>query len=221
MSWFNSLVAGVRSLFARHRVEQELDEELDLFQEQTAEHNQQLGMTPDEARRAARVAIGSRNSVKQKVWASRWEIGCGQHLERCASRHSFAATDARVHGDRGYLARAWHRREYGHFHVAQCRHAAHATGRGARPTRSLRRWIMGGQHGWNAQQELEALFLPLLSRLRRKGQRIFRGRCSLKHSNGQSSCHEQRHARARTDRSRLRELLQRAWCASRAGQNHQ
>jgi predicted permease len=73
MSWFNSLVAGVRSLFARLRVEQELDEELDLFQEQTAEHNQQLGMTPDEARRAARVAIGSRNSVKQKVWTSRWE----------------------------------------------------------------------------------------------------------------------------------------------------
>ncbi len=73
MSWLNSLFAGVRSLFARHRVEQELDEELDLFQEQAAEHNERLGMTPDEAHRAARVSIGSRNSVKQKVWASRWE----------------------------------------------------------------------------------------------------------------------------------------------------
>ncbi len=73
MSWLNSLVAGVRSLFARHRVEQELDEELDLFVAQAAEHNERLGMTPEEARRAASVAIGSRNSVKQKVWASRWE----------------------------------------------------------------------------------------------------------------------------------------------------
>jgi predicted permease len=73
MSWLNSLIAGVRSLFGRHRVEQELDEELDFFQEQAAEHNERLGMTPEEARRAARVTIGSRNSVKQKVWASRWE----------------------------------------------------------------------------------------------------------------------------------------------------
>jgi predicted permease len=73
MSWLNSLVAGTRSLFSRHRIEQELDEELDLFQEQAAEHHERLGMTPDEARRAARVAVGSRNSVKQKVWASRWE----------------------------------------------------------------------------------------------------------------------------------------------------
>jgi predicted permease len=75
MSWFNSFVAGVRSLFSRHRVEQELDEELDLFVEQAAEHNQRLGMTPEEARHAARVAVGGRNSVKQKVWASRWETG--------------------------------------------------------------------------------------------------------------------------------------------------
>ncbi|MFZ0303864.1 MAG: ABC transporter permease [Terracidiphilus sp.] len=73
MSWLNSLVAGVQALFARRRVEQELDEELDLFQEQAAEHNERLGMTLEEARRAARVAVGSRNSVKQKVWASRWE----------------------------------------------------------------------------------------------------------------------------------------------------
>jgi hypothetical protein len=55
MSWLNSLVAGVRSLFARHRVEQELDEELDLFAEQAAEHNERLGMAPEEARRAAAV----------------------------------------------------------------------------------------------------------------------------------------------------------------------
>ncbi len=73
MSWLNSLVAGIRSLFSRHRIERELDEELDLFQEQAAEHHERTGMTPEEARRAARVAVGSRNSVKQKVWASRWE----------------------------------------------------------------------------------------------------------------------------------------------------
>lgn len=73
MSWLNSLITGIRSLSARHRVEQELDEELDLFVEQAAEHNERLGMTPEEALRAARVAVGGRNSVKQKVWASRWE----------------------------------------------------------------------------------------------------------------------------------------------------
>jgi predicted permease len=73
MSWLNSLVAGFRSLFSRRRVEQELDEELELFVEQAAAHNQRLGMTPEDALRAARVSMGSRNAVKQKVWASRWE----------------------------------------------------------------------------------------------------------------------------------------------------
>jgi predicted permease len=81
MSWLNSLIAGIRSLSARQRVERELDEELDLFQEQAAEHNERLGMAPNEARRAARVAVGGRNSVKQKVWASRWESAVDNFLK--------------------------------------------------------------------------------------------------------------------------------------------
>jgi predicted permease len=73
MSWLTNLIAGIRSLLSRHRVDQELDEELDLYFEKAVEHNERIGMTPDEARHAALAAIGSRNSVKHRVWASRWE----------------------------------------------------------------------------------------------------------------------------------------------------
>ena len=73
MNWFGSFAKGIASLFRRRHVERELDEELEGFIEASAAHKQRNGMTEADARRAAGMELGSRNSVKHLVWSSRWE----------------------------------------------------------------------------------------------------------------------------------------------------
>ena len=73
MGWMKSIGIGLRSLLSKRRVERELDEELDAFVEGAAADKQHLGMSADEARRAAMAEMGSRNAVKHQVWSSRWE----------------------------------------------------------------------------------------------------------------------------------------------------
>jgi predicted permease len=73
MAWMISIGMGLRSLFAKRRVERELDEELDTFVEAAAADNERRGMAPEAARRAANAQMGSRNAVKHHVWSSRWE----------------------------------------------------------------------------------------------------------------------------------------------------
>jgi len=73
MKWISSIGMGLRSLFAKQRVDRELNEELDAFVEASIAENLRRGMSTEEARRSALAGIGSRNSVKHRVWASRWE----------------------------------------------------------------------------------------------------------------------------------------------------
>lgn len=73
MNWLASLATGFRSLFRKKQVERELDEELESFLESSAANKQKLGMTAEQARRAALAEMGSRNVVKHHVWSSRWE----------------------------------------------------------------------------------------------------------------------------------------------------
>ena len=73
MGWLRSFKSGLRSLLGKQRVEREMDEELDGFLDAAAAHKQKLGMSARAARRAARVEMGGRNAVKQRVWSSRWE----------------------------------------------------------------------------------------------------------------------------------------------------
>jgi len=73
MSWLTNFGKGIASLLHRQDVECELDEELQGFLEASAAHKQRNGMTQEAAHRAARVEIGSGNSVKHQVWSSRWE----------------------------------------------------------------------------------------------------------------------------------------------------
>ena len=75
MGWISSIGMGLRSLFTKRRVERELDEELAGFLEAAAADKQRLGMTAEQARRAAMAEMGSRNAVKHQVWSSRWESG--------------------------------------------------------------------------------------------------------------------------------------------------
>ncbi len=73
MDWLKSVAKGITSLFQREHVERELDEELQDYLEASVAHKQRNGMTEEEARRAASVELGSRNSVKHQIWSSRWE----------------------------------------------------------------------------------------------------------------------------------------------------
>ncbi len=73
MSWFTNLARGIASLLHRRDVERELDEELQGYLEASTAHKQRNGMTQEAALRAAKVELGSNNSVKHQVWSSRWE----------------------------------------------------------------------------------------------------------------------------------------------------
>ena len=73
MGWVNSIGMGLRSLFGKRRVDEELDEELEGFLEAAAAEKQRKGMSAEQARRAAMADMGSRNAVKHQVWSSRWE----------------------------------------------------------------------------------------------------------------------------------------------------
>jgi hypothetical protein len=68
MNWFTNLIVGLKSLFAKERVEGELDEELEGYLEASAAHKQNIGMSPEAAQRAVLLELGSRYSVKDQVW---------------------------------------------------------------------------------------------------------------------------------------------------------
>jgi len=73
MNPISNLIAGLKSLFQKPRVDRDLEEELETYEQASAQHKQRSGMAPQAARRAARAEIGSRNAVKHQVWSSRWE----------------------------------------------------------------------------------------------------------------------------------------------------
>src|SRR5579859_2100598 len=73
MNPLKNFIAGLKSLLGKHRVEAELDEELDTYFEASSAQKQRTGLTPEAARRAANIEMGSRNAVKHQVWTSRWE----------------------------------------------------------------------------------------------------------------------------------------------------
>jgi predicted permease len=58
-------IARLASLFGRERRDRELSEELETHLEMQAEQNVRAGMTREDARRAARIALGSVESVKE------------------------------------------------------------------------------------------------------------------------------------------------------------
>jgi predicted permease len=73
MSLLRKLTVGLRSLFWKQRVSKELDEEFDSFVEMAVEDKIKNGMTRAEALRAVRLETGTRDVVKDFVYASGWE----------------------------------------------------------------------------------------------------------------------------------------------------
>ncbi len=69
------LIAGMRALLHPTRRNAQIEEELENFFETSVEAKIQSGMSPERAQRAARIEIGSREMVRQKVWSAGWESG--------------------------------------------------------------------------------------------------------------------------------------------------
>ena len=66
-------LAGLRSLFRKQQVSEELDEEFGNFVEMATEDKMRDGMTRAEAVRAVRLERGSVEVIKQVVYAAGWE----------------------------------------------------------------------------------------------------------------------------------------------------
>ena len=73
MSWFDSFSAGLKALVQRSQVECEMDEELRAFLADSVEAKRRAGMTPEGAAQAAKIEMGSTNSVKHRIRSAGWE----------------------------------------------------------------------------------------------------------------------------------------------------
>jgi predicted permease len=73
MRLLNKLLLGVRALFRKKQVEQEMDEELRSYLDAAAKEKMRSGMSYKEALRAARVEVGSMETVKEEIRSAGWE----------------------------------------------------------------------------------------------------------------------------------------------------
>jgi predicted permease len=73
MSMLRNIASGLRSLFQKKHVEEELDEELNGFLEMAAEEKIKQGMTRKQALRAVRLERGSLDISKEVVRSGGWE----------------------------------------------------------------------------------------------------------------------------------------------------
>jgi hypothetical protein len=83
MSLLRSMTGGLRSLFRKKQVSQELDEELNGFLEMAAEEKVKQGMSRKDALRAVRLERGSLEVTKEVVRSAGWESfveTCSQDL---------------------------------------------------------------------------------------------------------------------------------------------
>src|SRR5438105_1312203 len=73
MSLWRQITRGVRVLTHRKAADQEVADEVQHYFEETTAALQARGLTPDEARRAARLELGSATAVREDVRAYGWE----------------------------------------------------------------------------------------------------------------------------------------------------
>src|SRR5213080_5034960 len=73
LALLRNIAGGVRSLFRKEQVGQELDEELNGFLEMAAEEKMKQGMSRKDALRAVRLERGSLEVTKEVVRAGSWE----------------------------------------------------------------------------------------------------------------------------------------------------
>jgi putative ABC transport system permease protein len=75
MGIIDSTRAGLRTLLRRRVADAEIDDELRHFVALTARENERAGMSPQEAERAARLAVGRLPATRERVRDAGWEAG--------------------------------------------------------------------------------------------------------------------------------------------------
>src|SRR5580693_910502 len=73
MSFLRKMTRGIRSLFRKERVEQELSEEISDFAEMAAQEKMKQGMSREDALRAVRLELGTVEIAKEEVRSATWE----------------------------------------------------------------------------------------------------------------------------------------------------
>lgn len=73
MNWMRSLRDGVRALRNKQDRNAEIEEELAFFVQESVNDKVHRGMSRQDALRAARVEVGSTNTVEHRVWNEGWE----------------------------------------------------------------------------------------------------------------------------------------------------
>src|SRR4029077_12541308 len=87
MPFLRNIASGLRSLFRKDQVSQELDEELRAFLEMAAEGKMKHGMSHQDAHRSVRLEQGSAEMTKQAIRSAGWE----SLLETCWQDLRFGA----------------------------------------------------------------------------------------------------------------------------------
>ncbi len=73
MSFLNNFAGGVRNLFRKKQAEREMDDELRAYLDAAAQEKMRSGMSPEQARREARMEMGSTDAVKEGIRGAGWE----------------------------------------------------------------------------------------------------------------------------------------------------
>jgi len=73
MPILENLIDGIKALFHKEQRSRDMDEELLAFQQASAQEKIRSGLSPHEAQRAARIEMGSIETVKHKVRSATWE----------------------------------------------------------------------------------------------------------------------------------------------------
>jgi predicted permease len=73
MSLLRNLIGGLRALFRKKQVEQEMDEELRGYLDAAVKEKMRSGMSYEQALRVARVEMGSLDAVKEEIRSTGWE----------------------------------------------------------------------------------------------------------------------------------------------------
>ena len=73
MSFLRNLMCGLRALFRKTQMEQDMDEELRAYLNAAVQEKIHAGMGQEDALRAARVEMGSLDAVKEEIRSASWE----------------------------------------------------------------------------------------------------------------------------------------------------
>ena len=77
MRWHHRLYVALRGLFGSSALDRELNEELQFHFDREVQANVESGMTPEQARRAASIAIGNPDPIRERRAMTDQAPGCG------------------------------------------------------------------------------------------------------------------------------------------------